>query len=34
MLADIGITRALRRHHHQPEPTPRKKRTRKHRIIR
>jgi len=33
MLAPIGIMRALHRHD-QPEPTPRKKREKKNRIIR
>jgi hypothetical protein len=33
MLPRIGIIRALRRHH-QPEPSPRKKLAKKHRIIR
>jgi hypothetical protein len=34
MLPRIGIMRALRRHHQPPEPTSRKKRAKKHRIIR
>jgi hypothetical protein len=33
LLPRIGIMRALRRHH-QPDPTPRNKRAKKHRIIR
>jgi hypothetical protein len=34
LLPRIGIMRALRRNHQPPEPTPRKKLAKKHRIIR